>query len=859
MPNLDSLTEQEKEAVLKILSEMSNEGTSNTMNSILYDDYNEIPVDIGTFIHDPYYLGRGLMNAEGKFTLFPYWEELLKKIYPDPLKPAICNTLAVTGCLSGDTLIPLLSGKEVTIRDLAHTKHLDEYVYSYDVNSNSYVPGHLIEAFSTGIRDVYEITLDNGKSFKATSNHRFMLRSKQWKSIDTGLKVGDSLMTLHRRYDREITDGRSGYECILNPKKDGTYDEVYTHRLVMLWKRGRYKGVIHHKDYNHKIVSIKYVGKEEVFDLTVEKYHNFALECGIVAHNSIGTGKSTVAVVIGLYELYRMLCLKNPAVYYGIMQTDVISFAVINITIDAAQGVAWSKLQNMVQESDWFMTHGTMSRSENPEWKPNPNSKVELICGSQPRHFIGRALFWVFIDEISFIPTQDVEKQKQKATELVSSAVARMQSRFMRGTTNPTILVLASSKRTEQSFLETWIENKKRTESKTTVIVDEPQWVIRTDKNADRTFKIAIGNKFLPSEVLPPDVRDEECQSYIERGFRLLDVPIGYYENFLDDIDIALTDIAGISTSSMSNYISGERITQTKTESFVNPFTKDIIEVGNGQDDITQYSDFFDLTKVDPAMKTRPLFIHLDMSLTGDKTGVGGVWIKGLKHSTDENRGKEMYFQLAFVVSVKAPRGHQVSFEKTRNFIYWLKEQGFNIKGITSDTYARSGVEQDFLAKGYNYSILSVDRVNQERICEPYAFFKNCIYERRILLPRKGINLLTEELVGLQRNNNNGKVDHTPQGINSKDSADAVCGALYNASQHGEEYAFDYGESLGTLVEFNEAKDTANDYIKNFEETLKQQPKYIRQNDVLASFGSRDGLFNTNDLPLDIYDGILNW
>lgn len=125
-----------------------------------------------------------------------------------------------------------------------------------------------------------------------------------------------------------------------------------------------------------------------------------------------------------------------------------------------------------------------------------------------------------------------------------------------------------------------------------------------------------------------------------------------------------------------------------------------------------------------------------------------------------------MYFQLAFVVSVKAPRGHQVSFEKTRNFIYWLKDQGFNIKGITSDTFARSGVEQDFLAKGFNYSILSVDRVNSEHICEPYAYLKNCIYERRILLPRRGINLLTEELVGLQRNNNSGKVDHTPQGIN---------------------------------------------------------------------------------------------
>ena len=662
MSNLENLTKEERETVLKILNEVSTEGNSSTMDSLLYVDWKEIPVDIETFLHDPQYLGRGLVDAEGRYTLFPYWEELLKRLYPDPLKPATCNTLALSG--------------------------------------------------------------------------------------------------------------------------------------------------------------------------------------------AIGIGKSTEAVIIGLYELYRMLCLRDPAVYYGIMSTDVISFAVVNITLEAASGVAWSKMQNLIQSSDWFLQRGSLSKTELPVWRPHASSNIELICGSQPRHFIGRALFWSFFDEISFIQNQDVEKQKQKATELVSSATARMQSRFMRNNVNPTILVLASSKRTEQSFLETWIENKKKNESKTTIIVDEPQWIIRPDKRSDRTFKVAIGNKFLPSEVLPPDILDEECQSYIERGFRLIDVPIGYYENFIDDLDIALTDIAGISISSTSNYISGERITQTKSESFENPFTKDIIEVGNGQDDITQYSDYFDLTKIDPAMKSRPLFIHLDMSISGDKTGIGGVWIKGKKPPQEGiDQSKELYFQLAFVVSVKAPRGHQVSFEKTRNFIYWLKEQGFNIKGISSDTYARSGVEQDLLQKGYNYSIISVDRTNNN-VQEAYAYLKNTIYERRLLLPRKGINLLTEELVGLQRNNNNGKIDHTPQGINSKDSADAICGALWNASQHAEEFAFDFGESLETILKSNDVSETMEQIEQQLTDSLKQTPSFIRNDNLSFEVGGSD---------LDILDGILYW
>jgi len=663
---LKGLNEEERKAVLDILSEISEKGSSDKMNSFISEDYKEIPVDIETFLHDPNYLGKGLTDGEGRFTLFPYWEDLLKKIYPDSMKPATCNTLALTG--------------------------------------------------------------------------------------------------------------------------------------------------------------------------------------------AIGLGKSTEAVIIGLYELYRMMCLKDPYIYYGIMNIDVISFAVINITLDAAEGVAWSKMQNLLQMSPWFCAHGELSKAEVPVWKPKGDTKIELICGSQPRHFIGRALFWSFFDEISFVQNRDVEKQKEKATELISSATARMQSRFMKNDINPTIMVLASSKRTEQSFLETWIENKKKNDSKTTLIIDEPQWVVRPDKQSDKTFKVAIGNKFLVSEVLPIDINEDELNYYREKGYRIIDIPFGYYETFVDNIDIALTDVAGISTTSISAYISGARLSQTKTDKISNPFTKDIIVVGDGIDDSQQYSDFFNLDIVDPKMKAKPLFIHLDMSLSEDKTGIAGVWIKGKKppqQGMPDNR--EMYYQLAFVVSVKAPKGHQVSFEKTRNFIYWLKKQGFNIKGITSDTFARSGVEQDFISKGFNYSILSVDRTNRDNLCEPYEYLKNTIYEQRILIPRSGTNLLTEELVGLKRDNNSGKIDHDPSSINSKDSSDALCGAVWNASQHAEEFSYDFGENTQALVEFNEELGI-EDYNAQFEESIKQQKKPpMSSNNQNVDFGF--GL--PQEVEMDIEGGIM--
>ena len=77
---LENLSEEERAEVLKILGEISSGGNSKSYTELLNKDYDEIPVDISTFLRDPRYLGKGLVNEDGKFTVFPYWEETLKKI-----------------------------------------------------------------------------------------------------------------------------------------------------------------------------------------------------------------------------------------------------------------------------------------------------------------------------------------------------------------------------------------------------------------------------------------------------------------------------------------------------------------------------------------------------------------------------------------------------------------------------------------------------------------------------------------------------------------------------------------------------------------------------------------------------------
>lgn len=653
---LENLTEEEKKAVLDILNEYSNKGTSDIYQNLIYADYKEIPVDIDTFLHDPRYLGKGLVDDEGRFTVFPYWEKKLKELFPNNLD-TIYNNVILTG--------------------------------------------------------------------------------------------------------------------------------------------------------------------------------------------SIGTGKTLFSVVCMLYMLYRMLCLKDPYKHYGLQPIDLITFSFMNITKDAAKGVGWNKCQQLLQSSSWFMERGQVTGSLEPEW--HPVGGIELIYGSLPRHVIGRAVFASFEDEISFQPNQDLEKQKEKAKLLVSSIEARMKSRYMKGEKLPTLHILASSKRTDQSFLETWIETKKKNESKTTLIVDEPQWVIRTDKDSPRKFVVAVGNKFLENEVLPLDVKEEDLQIYRDKGYQLMYVPMGYYENFLDDLDIALTDIAGISTSNAMNYISGVRWSNVRNNEIKNPFTKEVLEVGNDPKDKTQYYDFFDFSQLPKNMLSKPLYIHLDMSISGDKTGIAGVWIKGKKPQKEgEPPSQELFYRVAFSVAIKAPKGRQISFEKNRQFIYWLREQGLNVKGVSSDSFQSADLGQTLNARGYNYSTISVDRVKDGK-CEPYQVFKSAIYEERIeIYPTK---LLTEEIIGLVRDGN-GKVDHSPAGINSKDISDATCGAIYNASQHAEEYAYDYGEDLNLIEETNtqtlQTNALKNQMTVDFEQELQRVFNPIANNPVNSNIQQR----NIEDEPI---------
>ena len=71
---LEGLSDEEKQLALQIFNEIANspEGKSELLDELKYSDFDEIPVDIHTFLHDKKYLGNGLYDRDGRFTVFPF-------------------------------------------------------------------------------------------------------------------------------------------------------------------------------------------------------------------------------------------------------------------------------------------------------------------------------------------------------------------------------------------------------------------------------------------------------------------------------------------------------------------------------------------------------------------------------------------------------------------------------------------------------------------------------------------------------------------------------------------------------------------------------------------------------------------
>ena len=120
----------------------------------------------------------------------------------------------------------------------------------------------------------------------------------------------------------------------------------------------------------------------------------------VLLSTGIGIGKSTITCgAISPYEVYKLLCLKNPATYYGLLANSVIVTALFSSTMDLVTGVNWPKMRDAMVMSPWFKKRLNLSDTD-PKIKSLDLSKnVAVQIGSRTQHAISRDVLIAIVDE----------------------------------------------------------------------------------------------------------------------------------------------------------------------------------------------------------------------------------------------------------------------------------------------------------------------------------------------------------------------------------------------------------------------------------------------------------------------------
>ena len=566
---------------------------------------------------------------------------------------------------------------------------------------------------------------------------------------------------------------------------------------------------------------MKYLKELYPHSVIPSKYY----EC--IVTGSIGTGKTTFAIVATLYSLYKLILLDNPQQRFNLISSTEIRFALFNVTLDLVYDVLWATLSNMMSDSDFFKN---INISDDPK-------KAEIILpkrlgitvASKPKHTLGKAIFGGILDETNFAST--IASGSKTVYDTYSNWLRRMESRFLReGGIIPGQLFLVSSKKDESDFLDAHIENLRKVQSQgrvqSSLVIDSCIYEVKKDLvnpttgkkiYSGQTFPVYLGSQSeSPCIIAPKDL-------HLYSDSMVIYVPVEHRDAFEKDIIEAIRDIAGISTSSKFKFLVNMELVRSCFK-IVHTSRSGLIQLSFDDDDeIMDYINKDILLTYLSRNPTAKRVIHLDVGLTGDAFGFAMGSIGGLKSITRSSKVNfeermevvepEIIIELCF--GIVRGGSFQVPLFKVRKFILDLIDLGFPIGLISADSYESTDTLQLMKRIKFETRVQSVDRTKG-----PYNALKNAIYEGRIRLPDNPV--LRVELEELRESKN--KIDHPPGG--HKDQADAVAAVTFILLElfHSQalEYFEDYNDKTNSPYkrqEMYEGEFIPDDYgLSGFEE-----------------------------------------
>jgi len=463
----------------------------------------------------------------------------------------------------------------------------------------------------------------------------------------------------------------------------------------------------------------------------------------VIAQLGKGSGKDYTATISVAYQVYLLLCLKDPATYYGKPPGDTIDILNIAINAQQANNVFFKGFKTRIELSPWFAGKYEPKASE-----IKFDKNVNVFSGhSQREAWEGYNVITVILDEISGFAMENTtgHDQAKTADAIYDMYRASVMSRFP----DYGKVILLSFPRFKNDPIQKFYES----------VIGEKETIVRSKKlkmdddlpdgTEGNEIDVEWEEDHIISYLYPKTYALKRPTWEVNPTKKIEDFKVDFYKNSMD----ALGRFACMPPEMVDAFFKSR-------EKVEKAFNNTALAVDN----FGRLEEWFK-----PKEDTR-YFIHVDLAQKHDHCAVALAHVERWVNVKVTNE----YSQPAPIVSVDAVRywtptpDKSVDFTEVKDYILALKTRGFNISVCTFDRWNSHDMMQQLKQYGINTEILSVAKKH-------YDDMAMVVLEERLNGPY--IPLLIDELLQLKIMRD--KVDHPRKG--SKDLADAVCGSIFNS------------------------------------------------------------------------------
>lgn len=489
------------------------------------------------------------------------------------------------------------------------------------------------------------------------------------------------------------------------------------------------------------------------------------------------SGKSTQAIVGTLYDFYILTCMQNPQKWYGLPSVTSIVFPIIGAKPHVTKKVVYAPMRKWIERMPYFQAWAMPDKNIDSEmYFKEKNIRIVPVGGSEDS-ILGEATIGGIIDEINFMNVVQKSKKAEvstgrsgvydQAAQIYDTFSRRRRGTFPKRFPQIGKIFAVSSTRYRGDFTDKLKADVIKHDMRNVYIFDKKQYEVQPARNySGEKFRLLIGNDVQHETRVLRD--DEE----VVPGAWVEEVPIEYLQDFQRKPYDSLRDVLGLSSNVISPFIKSrhkiyecvELGREAGLESFL---VRDHVILGeHGM----------------PQVKTghycknpsRPRYVHIDLSQTGDRCGIAMVRYDGMMHLERHGDLTEALpcGAVEMACSIEPDANNEIDIAEVRAFVKGLiKHYGYPIKGVSYD-----GFDSRESIQAWRKDRMPTKVVSMDRSSAPYKQFRDAMYDRRVALLDDDDVL--SEILELEYDESKDKVDHTIVG--KKDVSDAICGAYTN-------------------------------------------------------------------------------